>query len=200
MNTTSNINTRADGPRRSIWQAAWFNSIGRFIALAVIFAFFAVAVEGGKFYTPRNLESILRQSAVYATAALGMTLVIIAGGIDLSIASIIALAVVVVALLTGGLVGYARLESQRALDLPAPDVTADLRPAAIARGAAIFHATCEACHRPSHGDRASGAPITDAPQWIGSLHSGNITSDPVAGIGALSDAQRGRMIRALSSR
>ena len=32
----------------------------------------ALAVENGKFYTPRNLESILRQSAVYATAALGM--------------------------------------------------------------------------------------------------------------------------------
>lgn len=108
---------------------------------------------------------------------------------------ITALAVLVVALATVGLVGYARFESQRALDLPAPDVAADLRPEAVARGAAIFHATCEACHRPSHGDRASGAPITDAPSWIGSLHSGNITSDPVAGIGALSDAQRGRMIR-----
>jgi ribose transport system permease protein/erythritol transport system permease protein len=54
-------------------------------------------VEDGKFYTPRNLENIARQSAVYATAALGMTLVIIAGGIDLSVGSIIALTVVMVA-------------------------------------------------------------------------------------------------------
>ena len=54
-------------------------------------------VEDGKFYTPRNLENILRQSAVYATAGLGMTLVIITAGIDLSVGSIIALAVVVVA-------------------------------------------------------------------------------------------------------
>ena len=51
----------------------------------------------GKFYTPRNLENIGRQSAVYATAAIGMTLVIIAGGIDLSVGSIIALTVVVMA-------------------------------------------------------------------------------------------------------
>src|SRR5688572_9044545 len=92
---------------------------------------------------------------------------------------VVVLATVVVALVAGGLTAYARFESQRALDLPAPNVKADLRPEAVARGAAIFHATCEACHRPSHGDRASGAPITDAPAWIGSLHSGNITSDSV---------------------
>jgi ribose transport system permease protein/erythritol transport system permease protein len=91
---TATINS---APRQPIWQAGWINSIGRFIALVVVFAFFAVAVEDGKFYTPRNLESILRQSAVYATAALGMTLVIIAGGIDLAVGSVIALTVVVVA-------------------------------------------------------------------------------------------------------
>jgi erythritol transport system permease protein len=97
MMTGNTDNTRSLAPRPSIWQAGWVNSIGRFVALLVVFAFFAVAVENGKFYTPRNLESILRQSAVYATAALGMTLVIIAGGIDLSVGSVIALTVVVVA-------------------------------------------------------------------------------------------------------
>jgi erythritol transport system permease protein len=97
MSTTAANDAPPDAPRASIWQTGWFNSIGRFIVLLIIFAFFALSVEGGKFYTPRNLESILRQSAVYATAALGMTLVIIAGGIDLSVGSIIALAVVVVA-------------------------------------------------------------------------------------------------------
>ena len=83
--------------RRSIWNSAWVNTLGRFFALVLVFAFFATLVEDGKFYTPRNLENIGRQSAVYATAALGMTLVIIAGGIDLSVGSVIALTVVVVA-------------------------------------------------------------------------------------------------------
>jgi erythritol transport system permease protein len=73
------------------------NTLGRFLALIVVFAFFALLVEGGKFYSPRNLENIGRQSAVYATAAIGMTLVIIAGGIDLSVGSVIALTVVVMA-------------------------------------------------------------------------------------------------------
>jgi erythritol transport system permease protein len=69
--------------------------LGRILALMLIFTFFALTVRGGSFYQPRNLESLLRQSAVYATAALGMTMIIIAGGIDLSIGSVIALAVVV---------------------------------------------------------------------------------------------------------
>jgi ribose transport system permease protein/erythritol transport system permease protein len=70
--------------------------LGRFAALVLVFAFFAVLVEGGKFYTLRNLENILRQSAVYATAGLGVTLVIITAGIDLSVGSMIALSVVAV--------------------------------------------------------------------------------------------------------
>src|SRR5688572_12910825 len=110
MTASSSNSKRADAPRPSLWQAGWVNTIGRFVVLAVVFAFFALAVENGKFYTPRNLESILRQSAVYATAALGMTLVIIASGIDLSVGSIIALAVVVVAWL---------------LNLSAPNASAD---------------------------------------------------------------------------
>ena len=81
----------------SIWQSPWFNTVSRFFALLVVFLFFAVLVEEGKFCTPRNLENILRQSAVYATAALGMTMVIITAGIDLSIGSVIALTVVTTA-------------------------------------------------------------------------------------------------------
>lgn len=43
------------------------------------------------------METISRQTAVVGTAALGMTMVIIAGGIDLSVGSIIALSTVIVA-------------------------------------------------------------------------------------------------------
>lgn len=73
------------------------NLLGRFGALFLVFTFFAIFVEDGRFYTLRNLENISRQSAVYATAALGMTMVIITAGIDLSVGSIIALTVVGVA-------------------------------------------------------------------------------------------------------
>lgn len=87
----------AGAVKPSIWQSQWMNTLGRFLALLVVFAFFAILVEDGRFYTPRNLENIIRQSAVYAIAAIGMTMVIITAGIDLSVGSIIALAVVVVA-------------------------------------------------------------------------------------------------------
>jgi ribose/xylose/arabinose/galactoside ABC-type transport system permease subunit len=46
-----------------------------------------------------NLELIARQTAIVCTAALGMTMVIVAAGIDLSVGSIIALSTVVIALL-----------------------------------------------------------------------------------------------------
>lgn len=97
MNTKEREPLDTDLARTSIWQSSWANTLGRFLALIAVFAFFAVLVEGGKFYTLRNLENILRQSAVYATAGLGMTMVIITAGIDLSVGSIIALSVTVVA-------------------------------------------------------------------------------------------------------
>ena len=51
-----------------------------------IFALFTVLLavaRGLSFADPANLETLLRQTTIVATAALGMTLVIIAGGIDL---------------------------------------------------------------------------------------------------------------------
>lgn len=82
---------------KNFLNGSWGNILGRFVALVAVFLFFSVMVEDGRFYTPRNLENILRQSAVYGTAGVGMTLVIITAGIDLSVGSMIALAVVSVA-------------------------------------------------------------------------------------------------------
>ena len=84
-----------EGP--SIWQSSWVNTLGRLVALFVVFAFFAALIRGGTFYSANSMENMLRQSCVYATAAMGMTMIIISAGIDLSAGSIIALSVVVVA-------------------------------------------------------------------------------------------------------
>jgi len=51
----------------------------------------------GRFMGRRNLETIARQTTIVGMAALGMTLVIISGGIDLSIGSMVALGTVVIA-------------------------------------------------------------------------------------------------------
>ena len=75
----------------------------RAVALLVVFIAFGVATPGGAFFSAGNVENILMQSAVYTMAGLGMTMVIITGGIDLAAGSTIALAMVVTALiLTGG--------------------------------------------------------------------------------------------------
>jgi ribose transport system permease protein len=53
--------------------------------------------DGGTFLTVRNFRAIAAQNAVVAVAALGMTLVIIAGGIDLSAGTAVALSSTVLA-------------------------------------------------------------------------------------------------------
>jgi ribose transport system permease protein len=73
-------------------------AFGPFIGLALTCVLFA-ALRWETFATWDNFTIILQQTAVIGVAALGMTLVIIAGGIDLSVGSIIALGTVVIALL-----------------------------------------------------------------------------------------------------
>jgi len=105
-------------------------------------------------------------------------------------------AVLTLALLLAFVVtAYAVHASQRVHDVPFPQISADRSPEGVARGAVIFHATCEPCHRAATADRASGASMAEVPGWLGQFHSGNITSDPRAGIGAISDAVAARMIR-----
>jgi ribose transport system permease protein len=56
---------------------------------------------GTTFFYPANLELIARQTAIVCAAALGMTVIIVSGGIDLSVGSVVALTTVIVALLLG---------------------------------------------------------------------------------------------------
>lgn len=53
------------------------------------------------FLTPLNLMNIMRQNSMLAIVALGMTIVILSGGIDLSVGSLVALGGVVAAMLAG---------------------------------------------------------------------------------------------------
>src|SRR4030042_39850 len=74
----------------------WLNTLSPVIALFVVFELF-VLIAPSSFATARNMEMIARQTAIVGIAALGMTLVIISGGIDLSVGSIVALSTVVIA-------------------------------------------------------------------------------------------------------
>ncbi|MBM4010851.1 MAG: ABC transporter permease [Planctomycetes bacterium] len=77
---------------------AWLRRLGPLAGLVLVVLLFTV-LRPGQFVTPANLEIMLLQTAVVATAALGMTLVIAAGGIDLSVGAQVALATVTLATL-----------------------------------------------------------------------------------------------------
>lgn len=81
----------------AVTKKRWLLHLGPIIGLAMVYGFFVI-VGPSSFMTLRTLETIARQTAIVGTAAMGMTLVIILGGIDLSIGSIVAMTSVVVAI------------------------------------------------------------------------------------------------------
>lgn len=71
---------------------------GVLLGLLLVAVLFGLLI-GPQFFRAANLELMARQAAILCVAALGMTMVIASGGIDLSVGSIIALGTVVTALL-----------------------------------------------------------------------------------------------------
>jgi ribose transport system permease protein len=71
---------------------------GPFVALALVILLFA-ALAPDRFLTGYNLKTVATQTVIVGLGATGMTLVIVSGGIDLSVGSVIALASVVTAVL-----------------------------------------------------------------------------------------------------
>jgi ribose/xylose/arabinose/galactoside ABC-type transport system permease subunit len=75
-----------------------FSVIGPFLGLGFIIVLFSI-LQPDKFPTPYNFLTVASQTVIVALAAMGMTYIIISGGIDLSVGSVIALTTVVTALL-----------------------------------------------------------------------------------------------------
>jgi ribose transport system permease protein len=114
--------------------AAWsvFDRLpGRFPRLAGVRVMAPEAYRGANFLKPENLLNIANQIAVIAIVAIGMTLVIITGGIDLSVGSLIALSAVVCTLVIRD---YAGAEHARAGGM----VVAGLAGIALCAGVGLF--------------------------------------------------------------
>lgn len=77
---------------------AWLQRLGPLLGLILVCLFFSV-LRPKTFATTGNVQTMVLQTAVVITAGLGMTLVIISGGIDISVGAAIALASVVTAAL-----------------------------------------------------------------------------------------------------
>src|SRR5919112_4490900 len=71
---------------------------GALIALVAVCVFAAFRYE--RFLTEENLVNVLRQNSMLGLVALGMTFVILTGGIDLSVGALLAVAGVVAASLS----------------------------------------------------------------------------------------------------
>ena len=134
--------------------SAWrdrLRGLGPFLGLLLVMAFFAFASGAPERYlSANNLRVVLAQTVIVAIGALGMTLVIVGGGIDLSVGSTIALTgvlcalalrdgvapglAVLAAVLLGGLVGL--LNALAITRLRVVPFIATLGMLGVARGAA----------------------------------------------------------------
>ena len=148
----------------------WLRRFGPFFALFLVIAVFAAISDNpGRFLSTANLRIVLAQTVIVAIGAVGMTLIIISGGIDLSPGSTIALTGVTCALalragwppfwaltagvLVGGLVGL--MNGVVITGLRVIPFIATLGMLGIARGLAKWVA----------GEQTVNAPAT----WINNL-------------------------------
>jgi ribose transport system permease protein len=83
-------------------QSALARIVGRqsfWVFIAAVIACVALAIATDSFASPQNLFNVSRNFAFVAIVALGMTIVIISGGIDLSVGSTLCLSAMVLAIL-----------------------------------------------------------------------------------------------------
>ncbi len=77
----------------------WLNRLAPFFGLLLVIVIFTILIgEPEKYLSLRNLRTVLAQTVIVAIGAIGMTIIIISGGIDLSVGSAIALTGVITAL------------------------------------------------------------------------------------------------------
>jgi ribose transport system permease protein len=152
------------------------------VALVVMIVFFTT--QSSAFFTETNIMNILRQSSVLAIAAIGTTIVLICGGIDISMGAIMALSgiVAVVGVQTMGIpdgisvilamtaaaaVGYANGVFAERVRIPA--FIATLGTSLVVRGVAFVYTEGRSIGF-GRGAAASGEFI----QWLGKGFIGRV--------------------------
>lgn len=88
MSTRTMTNTTSDN-RKKLLSKEWL--IEQKSLIALLFLVVVISFLNPNFFTVDNLLNILRQTSVNAIIAVGMTLVILTAGIDLSVGSVLAL-------------------------------------------------------------------------------------------------------------
>jgi len=164
----------------SSFARTWLNRLGPLLGLLLVITIFAVLIgDPERYLSPKNLRTVLAQTVIVAIGAIGMTMIIISGGIDLSVGSVIALTGIITALginggmpttsaifigiLVGGLVGLVNgLAITRLRVVP---FIATLGMLGFARGVAKGIAGCQTVNMPDTW--ANNLLLTvPKPQWL----------------------------------
>ncbi|MDA3628999.1 ABC transporter permease [Saccharopolyspora oryzae] len=98
-----NLATGASSPPRSFWRdrgAGWLRQQYPLLILIVLFA--VASLSSDAFLTSRNLQNLVLQISVTGIVALAQLLVVVSGGIDISVGSVLGLACVLSAGMFGG--------------------------------------------------------------------------------------------------
>ena len=127
----------------------WVRRVSVFAGVALLFIFFSVLTQS--FYQPANLLDILLQSSINTMVAVGMTLVVMTRGIDLSVGSVVGLSSMIAAsflqgnlvlgTMAGMLTGVAcgLVNGLLIAKLKLPDFIVTLGMLSIFRGAALIY-------------------------------------------------------------
>jgi ribose transport system permease protein len=83
-------------PGFSAFLQKWLNRVGPILGLVLVISIFYVLTPG-HYLSPFNLRVVLGQTVIVAIGSIGMTMIIVSGGIDLSVGSSIALTGVITA-------------------------------------------------------------------------------------------------------
>jgi ribose transport system permease protein len=77
----------------------WLGRLGPFLGLVAVILIFAILTDSpDQYLSIRNFRIVVAQTVIVALGAIGMTMIMVSGGIDLSVGSVIALTGVVTAI------------------------------------------------------------------------------------------------------
>lgn len=166
---------RATGPARAAHALAALRRSTTFYPLVGLVAVcVAMVFASDSFLSAANLENVLRQVSINAIIGVGMTCVILTGGIDLSVGSVMALSGTLAAgLLVAGANGAAALAAGIGVGVALgaanglfvafagmPPIIVTLATMGIARGLALIY--------------TGGYPIDGLPDWVRFFGSGKV--------------------------
>lgn len=148
------------------WFARFMRSPAFYPLVGLIVVTLCMIFASDKFLTPANLENIARQVSINAIIAVGMTCVILTGGIDLSVGPVMALSgTLTAALLVAGVPGPIAIMAGLLLGaafgigngifvayLKMPPIIVTLATMGIARGLGLMY--------------TNGYPVSGLPEWF----------------------------------